>query len=313
MILALLIPLLFAQEREITIELKHESMAYGTEIELGEIASLSGGTPEELASAKALELGYVPAPGYSRVLRSDRIQLLFERKLPGIKLSFAGEGATRVYPAVSRVSGVEIVAAARAQLLSRYDNTEYSFQTRASVSDVSIPQGTSKHEIKARLETPPSRSGFVNIPVDIYVDGARFRTVWTAWDVVVWETRRVLSRDIESGEEIEARDFREQRVPVGLNAPPSLDPKLLPGAVAGHAMLEGSVIKPSDVFRPKVVNKQDIVRLKIIRGGITASVIATTLGTGAIGDRIRVMTLDKKIEFTATIQSRDTCVLILNG
>lgn len=313
MILALLIPLLFAQERTIKVELKHESMAYGTEIELGEIATLSGGTAAELASAKALELGYVPAPGYSRVLRTDRIQLLFERKLPGIKLSFSGEGATRVYPAVAKVSGAEIVAAARAQLLSQYDTTQYSFQARSSVADVSIPQGTQEHEIKARLETAPSRSGFVNIPVDILVDGARFRTVWTAWDVVVWETRRVLSRDIESGEEIDAGDFRKQRVPVGRNAPPALDPKLLPGAVAGHSMLEGSVIKPADVYRPKVVNKQDIVRLKIMRGGITASVIASTLGSGAIGDRIRVITLDKKIEFTATIQSRDTCVLILNG
>ncbi len=313
MILALLIPLLLPQDGTTKVELKHEAKAFGTEIELGEIATVRGGTPEQLASAKALELGYVPAPGYSRVLRSDRIRGLFERKLPHLKLELSGEGATRIYPAVAQVTGAEIVAAARAQLLARYDSTQYSFQARGNVADLAIPQGTSEHKIQARLETAPSRSGFANIPVDIFVDGARFRTVWTAWDVVVWETRRVLSRDIETGEVIDSKDFKEERVPVGLNAPPALDPSLLPGSVAGHSLLKGTVVKPTDVVRPKVVQRNDVVRRKILRGGITASVIASTLGSGAVGDRFRVVTLDKKIEFTATIQSRDTCVMLLNN
>jgi len=309
----LLLPLVLLQDSKIKITFPEEAHAFGTEIELGEVAKVTGGSEALQASVKALGLGYVPAPGYSRVLRTDRVLATLHRKFPKLEVSLEGAGATRVYPMVTEVKGPEIIAAARAQLLKRYDGTKYSFQSRGGVSDVAIPQGSQKRQIKARLDSAPSRSGFINIPVDILVDGARFRTVWTGWDAVVYETRRVLNRDLRAGETIGAKDIEERLVPTGLNTPSALSPSLLPGSVAGHGLVAGSVVSPMDVVRPKAIGQRDLVRLKIMRGGVTASVLATAMASGAIGDRIRVQTIDKKLNFNATIKSKDTCVLILGN
>ena len=52
----------------VSIELPAEAVAMGTKITLGEIATITAADPKTAESLSSIELGYMPAPGYSRTL-----------------------------------------------------------------------------------------------------------------------------------------------------------------------------------------------------------------------------------------------------
>ena len=99
---------------DVTVTLPMEAHVRGTEVELGEIAEISGADTSVVASLRALELGYAPAPGYSRLFAARKIQEILSRKAPRVRVCFAGQPACRVYPEVTEISGTEIATAAKA-------------------------------------------------------------------------------------------------------------------------------------------------------------------------------------------------------
>ena len=102
------IPLLLAG---LTVSLSPQAMVRGTEITLGEIAMISGGTPEEVALVSQVHLGYAPAPGYSRLLQGGLIAQQVRKALPGEALLFMGSTTCRVKPEVIVISAKRIRSA----------------------------------------------------------------------------------------------------------------------------------------------------------------------------------------------------------
>ena len=58
----------------VSVELPSEAEATGTMITLGEIAEVTSADPAALAAVNGVELGYMPAPGYSRTLQRWKIE-----------------------------------------------------------------------------------------------------------------------------------------------------------------------------------------------------------------------------------------------
>ena len=57
----------------VTVVLPAESTVRGTEVSLGEIAQVSGSDAAQVERVRAVDLGYSPTPGYSRVVKRDRV------------------------------------------------------------------------------------------------------------------------------------------------------------------------------------------------------------------------------------------------
>ena len=296
----------------VTVTLPMEAHVRGTEIELGEIAQVVGADPEEVDRVAALELGYAPAPGYSRVFVAKRIRQTLLRRLPGVDVRFAGQEACRVFPEVEDVPAAEILAAARAQLVQTLGTREGTFEPVGELPPVSVPAGATERELRARLDGIPAAGGTISVPVDLLVDGTRYRTVWTSWTVRVWEVRAVLARPVRVGQGLRPEMFERRRVLVrnGGQAKP-LGAAFLAGAVAVRDLAPGEMVTASDVHRPIVVTLGETLFLRVRKGPIEARVSALALESGAIGDRIRVRTLDSGQELVAYIVSRDLCKIDL--
>ena len=106
--------------------------------------------------------------------------------------------------------------------------------------------------------------------------------------------------------------FERRRVLVqnGGQAKP-LGTAFLAGAVAVRDLAPGAVVTATDVHRPVVVTLGETLFLRVKKGSIEARVSALALESGAIGDRIRLRTLESGQELTANIVSRDLCEIDL--
>lgn len=323
--------LLACASSEITVALRAEARIRGTEVELAEIAEVSGLDAESVRRAAAFELGSAPAPGYSRLFVAERVRAELLRRLDGVTVRLAGERACRVYPEVETVPVEEILGAARAELERALAGREATFTARAEIQRAEVPVGVEGHAVRSTLVVPPTASGTVSVPVDLLVDGVRYRTVWTNWDVDLWETRAVLAKPVRAGDPLRADLLARSRVPVlGEARGEPLSAEELAGALAVRDLAAGECVTRDDVLRPKLVNPGETVFLRVRKGAIEACSAAVALEPGAIGDRIRVRILSAPDavrgaahpaargalqpagqELVATVKSRESCELDL--
>ena len=296
----------------VIIDLPMDAHVRGTEVELGEIAKVQGADQELVARVAAVELGYAPAPGYSRLFFAEHILQTAQRQLPTADLRFAGQRACRVYPEVDSISGLSILEAAREALVETQAGRDVSFEATGQLPPVDVPAGSGEPVVRARLEAPVKHSGLVTVPVEVHVDGVRYRTVWTTWKVELWETRPVLARAVRAGEPLATGDFRRQRRRVESSTEAGLlDAEHLSGAVAARDLMPGNLVTDRDVHRPTVVSMGESVFLRVKKGSIEARVSAVALEPGAVGDRVRVRAADSNQTLLATVRSADYCEIDL--
>jgi flagella basal body P-ring formation protein FlgA len=311
-----LIPTAHAGERapgSVTVTLSLEARVRGTEVELGEIARVAGLDPELVESVRSLELGYAPAPGYSRLVSLDRVRDALRRALPQVDVLLEGERACRVWPEVEEIRPESIEETARVALLREFAEREAVFTLARPLARVLVPAGSSAAELVARAPDRELASGLVDVAVEVQVEGSRYRTVWTSWRVELWETRPVLARAVRAGEELSPELFQRSRVKAaGDSRPAPLDPRAVLGSVAKRDLAPGEPVTSLDVHRPAAVTLGSQLYLRVQRGAIEARVSVLALDSGAVGDRVRVKTFDSGKELTAFVTGRDQCEIVLD-
>jgi flagella basal body P-ring formation protein FlgA len=296
----------------VTVTLPVEAKVKGTEIELGELCLVAGLDSELVARVRALELGYAPAPGFSRLLTAERIRSELARALPGVEVRVAGERACRVWPEIDAIPPDVVEEAARAELLRAFADKEATFTLSEPIGTVKVPMGERGRELVARVSADELHSGTIGVAVEVLVDELRYRTVWTSWRVDVWETRPVLTRPVRAGEELRPELFSRARVQIGRTSEPqALDPRQILGAIARRDLAPGERVTVQDVHRPAAVTLGATLFLRVKKGPIEARVSALALETGSVGERIRIKTVEAGQELVATVVGRDLCEISL--
>lgn len=294
----------------VTITLPQEVTVQGTELTVGAIATVTGEDIELVRRIEALSLGYAPAPGYSRLLDVERVAMQLSQRMPSVKFSFAGSPRCHVTPDVITVTETKLLAEAGEAMRGLFANSEARITAKGELNDVVIPRGKDSFSMKAKLPDQPVRAGAWNVPVELIVDGEVYRTVWTRWDVELWQRRYVLRRSVDVGEAIYANDFHMSRVALkpGMTER-QLAPAAFDRAVARRPLSAGSIVTDKDVTRPVLVNRGDVLTLELTRGELVIRTVAFANQSGRLGDRIPV-----KLELTgkvvnATVTGPDTVEL----
>ena len=289
-----------------TVVLPMEASARGTELTLGEIAEVRCDDADLFRRLHELDLGYTPSPGYSRLLHAQRIRQEIERKLPGIEVSIVGQTACRVRPETVRIQPASLRTAVEAELSQTFAGHDVTYTLRDEITPVTVPAGTADPVLRVRLERREPKSGALSVPVQILVDGAPYRTVWTTWETARYETLPVLVRDVAAGEILRPSLVHNLRVLVkpGPRRKP-LPGALLAGATAARDLKAGESITDLDVHRPTVVQAGDDLYLEVRKGAVSARVAVEALSSGAIGDRIRLRVISSNMEQSAVLISRD--------
>lgn len=109
----------------------------------------------------------------------------------------------------------------------------------------------------------------------------------------------VPTRTIRAKEIIESTDLQVKsgEAPGAVN-----DPVDLFGQEAKTALYPGRPILKASVGPPALVDRNDLVTLVFVKGGLSIAVEGRALGRGAAGDRIRVMNLSSRTTVTGKIR-----------
>lgn len=288
----------------VTVAFPMEASVRGTEIHLGDIATVTGDDPELVEQVAASRLGAAPTPGYSRLFHSIRVEQLVERRT-GVDVTFTGHRACRVRPVVEVVPPESITAEANAELRRIAGGADVELEPSQPVGTVHVPAGATGWTLRARLDDDALRTGIVSVPVRVLVDGEVYRTVWTRWNVSVYETRTVLGRRVSAGQQLVPGDFREERVEIARpGASNPLGRRLVVGAVAARDLSPSTLVSELDVHRPVAVRRGDTIQLQARSGHVVARVPATARQDASLGDRLVVVTSSGR-EMTAVVLSPD--------
>lgn len=295
----------------VTVTLPMEATVRGTEVELGEIATIVGAERDVLARLSALELGYAPAPGYSRLLARERIAELVRQRVPEVEVRFLGERACRVRPAVLEIAEADLLAAARAELAVRFAGSDASFEPRDRLPAVAVPEGSGAPRLRARVTSSELATGTVNVPVEILVDDVVYRTIWTVWRSEVWHTLPVLVQEVRAGETLSPAMFERRRVAWNGGTVQPLPAASLGGSIAARDLVAGSIVTGRDVQRPTVLTAGSAIFVRVRKGSIEARTAGLALDSGAVGERVRVRTQDGAQELFATVVSAELVLVDL--
>lgn len=308
----LLLSLLFCSGVSVT--LPAEARVHGAEIRLGEIAEVVGDDPAEVARVRALELGYAPSPGYSRLLARWKIESQAAEALPSIALTFAGESSVRVQVAVRELEAQRIEEAARTALMRRLAGTSVELVLVEPVQPMIVPQGDTELVLEAEVPSHDLAAGRFTVAVRVRIDGALYRTVWTSWQVELTRSLPVLVRDVPSGAPIgpDAVRFEERRLESPLAGAP-IDAALLVGTVAARPLGAGAVLLERDVRRVLLVRQNEQVQLEILRGPIVARTGAVARQSGHHGSIVRVQVPGTGRELTARVVGENLVQVVLGG
>jgi flagella basal body P-ring formation protein FlgA len=245
-------------------------------------------------------------------MTAARLRDQLARELPGVEIRVVGERACRVWPEVQEILPEVLQETARLELVKAWSGREATFTLVQPVGSAHVPRGERDTSLRVRLPQTALRAGIVGVPIEVLVDGLRYRTVWTSWKVDVWETRQVLGRPVRAGEALRPELFVRSRVPIGGDGGlTTLQPAQVVGAVAKRDMVPGERVTAHDVHRPAAVTLGATLFLRVRKGPIQASVSALALETGAVGDRVRVRTIESGQELQATVVGRDMCEISL--
>ena len=197
----------------ITIVLPMEAPVRGSEIELGEFATIQGATPEQLALLEDLEVGRTPSPGYGRVLTPADLRVHLDRVLPGQEFTFTGRRACRVSLETEAITPPTLAAAVDAELAKAVGGRDVTWAPADKMGTLEVPlsQDGSSPTIQVILGKGNIVTGILPIELRLKVDGVTYKTVHARWDVTVWETLPVLTVNLPAGATVQPANFELRR------------------------------------------------------------------------------------------------------
>lgn len=115
------------------------------------------------------------------------------------------------------------------------------------------------------------------------------------------------ARTLPAGTIISAADLRA----IDTDRPALMDPSLVIGKQTRITIHEGRPIQATLLQAPKLIGRNQIVRLSFRRGPLRIDAQARSLSEGAAGDIIRVMNLDSR-NIVAALVEEDGTLTALN-
>lgn len=295
---------------QVTVRLHMESLVRGREVTVSEVGVVTGANPALVTKITNHILSAAPAPGYSRLLYGYRIEEALERAYPSLDVLMAGERSVRISPVSERIAAEAIQGAARVAMEAAAELGDFEFDVMGAMNELFVPAGAEPARLIARLPSEGLKTGSVNVPVEIWVDGALYRTRWAAFAVTEWQTVPVLSTDLAPGTTLVPAHFKLERIArrPGENSEP-LPVEAAAGSAAARALRAGQPVTDLDVHRPLAIVAGNQVYVEVRSQAVKARSLCVALDSGSVGDRIRVEILASGHEMRGVVTSRDLVVV----
>ncbi|HET7814197.1 MAG TPA: flagellar basal body P-ring formation chaperone FlgA [Candidatus Baltobacteraceae bacterium] len=215
--------------------------------------------------------------------------------LLAVLLSCAPLAANASGIGLQKVSGKTIAALASQQIASLARNPDANYTQVSQVADQVVSDG----RVHLRAQSPIGTPQFVNVPVQIEVDGHLDRTVLVGYRVQQLAETAVASHDLAPGTVISADDVQLAKLP--LNGRPANGTDVLVGRRLLATVSKGSPVTVNDTQVNQIVKAGSTVVFTIRNGGVVISADATARTGGGIGDQVIVFNNETHKQLTGTV------------
>lgn len=276
--------------------LPEELLVERREIFLGDVAYISGGDVQVQEKIRGVSLGASPLPGNPRIISYQTILLRMERE--GIDLATVELEAPErmeIWSIFPLLQGDYLAGFLEAYLFEKLEMElgwlEVSYQQGAE--NVYYPQGKLEIFLRREITDPLQHLGQTTVPMEIYVDGERWRQIYPRFLIEVLTLVPVLKKDLNRSEII-TREVLEIKM-VGISTLPDdyiQDEETVLGMRLKRHMKAGEALRRSVLEEIPLVKAGDRVRVMVVVGSIQIILTAEARGSGVYGDTIVVRNLD---------------------
>ena len=293
----------------VSVAVKPETKVSGPWLTLGDIATVSGDSPERVKALMELKLGDAPAPGATVFLTPGSL----EPKLAANQADFSAIAWTvpsqfKITTLSQPVSGQRIADQAKAFL----DRAALGATVNMihGPSDIQAPVG--KLELTPELTGAIRYNGPTTVNVAVRTDGRSFVKVPVQFEVRRYLEVVVASGNLNAGDLLSEQSLRLERMDAGkIPAGYLTELNKAVGLQVRYALPPGSIISEKSLMRPILVKRGEIVRITARVGEIEVVANGIAFSQGASGDLVKVQnTVTKKI-LTGRVQE-DKSVLVID-
>ena len=287
-------------EEPLVLKVAPAASARGRKLLVSDVATVAGADAEAAKKLLATEIGAAPPPGFTEPLP---LETLAERlRAAGVDpkhVRFEGARETAVTAESKTIPGRDLVEAARVEILRETAalaeaNDEILPEPRSTPGDVVVAPGRGEGvAIKVRRRSAARTGRNVWLDAIVTVDGEPAATVALPFDVHVFREVVTATRAVSRGEVLGGETLVLARADVsGAAGAPieRLDDAL--GLAAARSIAAGSVVRATDLFRPPVVKRGDVVTLRVLYGRMTVTARGVARTEGAVGDVVSVANSD---------------------
>ncbi len=262
----------------------------GGSITVKDIAAIQA--PADLAGRIArLSIARAPLAGQSRTLTAGYIKQMIARAEPKSTISVAGPDRIRVTGMSSKVTGEEMVEAARnfATESTPKDGREYEISVDPISREVIVPGGGAV-SIRPEFISGSMRAGLNPVRLSVDVDDRSVTTVYASVRVKMTATVLVATDQIQKDGELTTGNtiWDKRDISKFPNAIIDKGDNAYQGYAARKTIKPGAVITSDDVALPAAIKQGDTISLVVRCGGVLLQTSAEAKQTGSVGDTIRV-------------------------
>lgn len=154
------------------------------------------------------------------------------------------------------------------------------------------------------LEVPPAAhlGGRSSVPIQIIIDGRKFRTIFPRLDVQIFQTVLIATDRIPRGTLADRSMVSvERRSVTNVFQPPITKVDSILGAESTRDIPAGTILTAQMFRLPTIIKSGDPVTITLTSGGLTVIYTGEARSAGAMGQLIKVVNLDSKKEFAARV------------
>jgi flagella basal body P-ring formation protein FlgA len=157
-------------------------------------------------------------------------------------------------------------------------------------------------KVSFQVSKTASLGGTGSVPVQVLVNGQKFRTIFPRLNIQVMRSVLVSKRRIPRGGIPQTDDLEWVRKPLGHHAQaPLTDLTQVVGNESTQDILPGTVLAARMFKIPTLVKMGEEVGVTVMSGGLTIVSRGQARSAGGIGQLVKVVNLDTKHEFMARV------------
>jgi flagella basal body P-ring formation protein FlgA len=207
-----------------------------------------------------------------------------------------------------RISGKEIATIASRAIARVTHRPDEDFVPVSLVADQFI---SSDGRVHLRAQSPIGTPSFVNVPVQIEVDGHLDRTVLVGYRVQQFVQTAVAARDLAPGTVLSQDDLEIARVPYTGSSGNGIG--VLVGRRIASAFVKGTPVSIQETSVNQIVKAGSTVVFIVRDGGVVISADAIARTGGGLGEQVFVFNTFTHKQLSGTVTGPGTVELDISG